>query len=525
MFSAIPIVYWLMLAPRSANATYSTELATMHEIRKLPVSPNLDLSRTSHNWACQLGHQRGVLVERKECPLDVRSFGFHLLVGGLAKFLNSYRSSFLGNLLPYNLHRRYEKTFWAAQKVSSRAAETASRAAETARRAAGGYRWVARDEQAGSDGQPGGPNTYEELTEQEKLQDDCDDQVKLLKQATELSQQERECKLYNEFDRFTSVKGESLHEYYLRFAQLMNDMHTIGMTMQQVQVNTKFLNSLPHEWSKFVNDFKLAKNMHTSNYDQLYAYPSQHEAHATETDDLDAFDSDCDEAPGATTVLMANLSSYNSDVIYEIESVAVQDTTSTEQQNAVIISVFDEITNCVAKMFKLDIEPLFSKLKNHKEAHEDYLKKTKEHTNTLRRIVKQARKLNPSDPYLEYACRLNRPLVLRLRILQAYDLTSLSAHQLCRKISCEDLGKLKPKADNGIFIDYASAKKAYQIYNKQTRQIMKTFHVDFDELISMASKKSSSGPALHEMTHGTISSGIVQKPPPSTPYVPPTKND
>ncbi|GJU97181.1 hypothetical protein Tco_1326452 [Tanacetum coccineum] len=46
------------------------------------------------------------------------------------------------------------------------------------------------------------------------------------------------------WDRFTSVKGESLHEYYLRFAQLINDMHTIGITMQQVPVNTKFLNAL-----------------------------------------------------------------------------------------------------------------------------------------------------------------------------------------------------------------------------------------------------------------------------------------
>ncbi|GJR04826.1 hypothetical protein Tco_0527810 [Tanacetum coccineum] len=36
-------------------------------------------------------------------------------------------------------------------------------------------------------------------------------------------------------------------------------MHTIGMKMKQVQVNTKFLNALPPEWSKFVTDVKLAK--------------------------------------------------------------------------------------------------------------------------------------------------------------------------------------------------------------------------------------------------------------------------
>ncbi|GJV72142.1 hypothetical protein Tco_1492137 [Tanacetum coccineum] len=108
------------------------------------------------------------------------------------------------------------------------------------------------------------------------------ERVKLLMQGTELSYQECECKLYNEFDKFTLVKGESLHEYYLCFAQLINDMHTIGMTMQQVQVNTKFLNALQPEWSKFVTDVKLAKNMYTTKYDQLYAYLSQYEGHANE---------------------------------------------------------------------------------------------------------------------------------------------------------------------------------------------------------------------------------------------------
>ncbi|GJT08686.1 hypothetical protein Tco_0843148 [Tanacetum coccineum] len=81
------------------------------------------------------------------------------------------------------------------------------------------------------------PKKYAKLSEKEKLQDDSKDiwdRVKLLMQGTELSYQERECKLYNEFDKFTSIKGESLHEYYLFFSQLINDMYTIGMTMQQV---------------------------------------------------------------------------------------------------------------------------------------------------------------------------------------------------------------------------------------------------------------------------------------------------
>ncbi|GJZ29856.1 retrovirus-related pol polyprotein from transposon TNT 1-94, partial [Tanacetum coccineum] len=50
-------------------------------------------------------------------------------------------------------------------------------------------------------------------------------------------------------------------------------------------------------------------------------------------------------------------------------------------------------------------------------------------------------------------------------------------------------------------------------------------HVDFDELTAMASEHSSSGPALHEMTPGTITSELVPNPPPSTPFVPPLRTD
>ncbi|GJY14822.1 hypothetical protein Tco_0385244 [Tanacetum coccineum] len=58
-----------------------------------------------------------------------------------------------------------------------------------------------------------------------------------------------------------------------------------------------------------------------------------------------------------------------------------------------------------------------------------------------------------------------------------------------------------------------------------TRRIIETIHVDFDELTLMASEHSSSGPALHEMTPVTISSGLVPNHPPSTPFVPPSRTD
>ncbi|GJZ35826.1 hypothetical protein Tco_0581643 [Tanacetum coccineum] len=157
---------------------------------------------------------------------------------------------------------------------------------------------------------------------------------------------------------------------------------------------------LPPEWSKFVTDVKLVKDLHTSNFDQLHAYLEQHELIANEvrfvvpvfspgddliaclnkamafltavassrkellnattakvkdiwlgnalslsdqgmqrdpgilagqkksdilphnargggTEDLDTYDSDCDDLSTAQAVLMANISNYGSDVILE----------------------------------------------------------------------------------------------------------------------------------------------------------------------------------------------------------------
>ncbi|GKB03604.1 retrovirus-related pol polyprotein from transposon TNT 1-94 [Tanacetum coccineum] len=69
----------------------------------------------------------------------------------------------------------------------------------------------------------------------------------------------------------------------------------------------------------------------------------------------------------------------------------------------------------------------------------------------------------------------------------------------------EDLGKFYAKADIGIFVGYALAKKAFGIYNRRTRIITETIHVTFDELTTMASEQFSSGPGLHYMTPTTSS--------------------
>ncbi|GJZ50985.1 retrovirus-related pol polyprotein from transposon TNT 1-94, partial [Tanacetum coccineum] len=74
----------------------------------------------------------------------------------------------------------------------------------------------------------------------------------------------------------------------------------------------------------------------------------------------------------------------------------------------------------------------------------------------------------------------------------------------------EDLGKLQPTADIGIFVGYAPSWKGYRIYNKRTRCIM-DIHVQFDELTEpIAPVQLRTGPAPIFLMPGQISSRLLE---------------
>ncbi|GJR45939.1 integrase, catalytic region, zinc finger, CCHC-type containing protein [Tanacetum coccineum] len=108
------------------------------------------------------------------------------------------------------------------------------------------------------------------------------DNVKMLLEGSELTKEDHESQLYDDFEHFCQHKGETNHDYYVRFAKLINDMLNIKMTMSRMQLNSKFVNNMLPEWGRFVTAVKLNRGLRDSNYDQLYAYLKQHEAHANE---------------------------------------------------------------------------------------------------------------------------------------------------------------------------------------------------------------------------------------------------
>nr|GEX01543.1 retrovirus-related Pol polyprotein from transposon TNT 1-94 [Tanacetum cinerariifolium] len=90
----------------------------------------------------------------------------------------------------------------------------------------------------------------------------------------------------------------------------------------------------------------------------------------------------------------------------------------------------------------------------------------------------------------------------------------------------EDLGKLQPTADIGIFVGYAPSRKGYRFYNKRTRRIMETIHVQFDELSElMASVQLGTRPASLFLMPRKIISGLVPNLFPAAPYVPLTNKE
>ncbi|GKC05397.1 hypothetical protein Tco_0997007, partial [Tanacetum coccineum] len=331
------------------------------------------------------------------------------------------------------------------------------------------------------------------------------ERIQLLMQGTSLTTQEKECKLYDAFDKLAYINGESLHQYYLIFTHQIYDMHIYNMKLEQFQ-----LYAYLEQHELYANEVRLMRERNqdplalsyqygstytTQNYSTTYpstphaiTYPSAPYPHAYslivhqeacpqpqsvpqieytvsivnqqthlakfpqidsglavpvfkqgddpidainkmmsflekvllvkaqgngkvlteeelefladpgivegpvtqsvmthnaayQADDLDAYDSDCDEISTAKVVLMANLSGYGSDVLseYLIESqnAAVQDTNSSAQQDALILSVFEQLSNQVTNYSKVNNdnlianETLYAELERYKEREKE----------------------------------------------------------------------------------------------------------------------------------------------------------
>nr|GEU94182.1 retrovirus-related Pol polyprotein from transposon TNT 1-94 [Tanacetum cinerariifolium] len=84
--------------------------------------------------------------------------------------------------------------------------------------------------------------------------------------------QEKKAKLFNEWERFTSNKGESIESYNHHFLKLMNDLKRNKHFPEKIASDLKFLKNLQLEWSQHVTIVHQTKDLHTADYTQLYDF-------------------------------------------------------------------------------------------------------------------------------------------------------------------------------------------------------------------------------------------------------------
>nr|GEY05693.1 retrovirus-related Pol polyprotein from transposon TNT 1-94 [Tanacetum cinerariifolium] len=471
---------------------------------------------------------------------------------------------------------------------------------------------------------------YEELSVAEKLQADCDlkatniilqglppdvyaivnhhkvakeiwDRVKFLMQGTKLSLQEKECNLYDEFDKFSFVKDSLQPTINLELALIRETrppFKTAGLLCNKFKrgkdkvmlalairamhsaeeanaawFKEKAMLAEAQESTQILDEKQLA---FLADPGTLYGQAAQTTIPNTvafQTEDLDAYDSDCDDVSNAKATLMANLSNYSSGVIsekaqrikptlYDGSVISSQHVASSVIDNEETL-ILEEVSR--SKILAKQNDPM-SKEKKVNTTPIKYVELNRLSKDFGKRFVpqqelsdEQAFWLQTSHPNTDQSAsslvKIKAPKELPKDVLlSVMNSTTLNGESVNLKSSntadsntpllpstglksstsasrsqpidsgCSkhmtgnrsqlmnfDLGKLNAKADIGIFVGYVPAKKAFRIYNKRTWKDMETIHVMFDELTAM--------------TPATSSSGLVLNPVPQQPFNPPTKND
>ncbi|GKC14992.1 hypothetical protein Tco_1011774, partial [Tanacetum coccineum] len=93
--------------------------------------------------------------------------------------------------------------------------------------------------------------------------------VQQMMKGSDIGIQEKNAKLFNEWERFTSTDVESIESYYHHFSKLMNDFNRNKHFLEKIASNLKFINNLQPKWSRHVTIVHQTKDLHTTDYTQL----------------------------------------------------------------------------------------------------------------------------------------------------------------------------------------------------------------------------------------------------------------
>nr|GEW21918.1 retrovirus-related Pol polyprotein from transposon TNT 1-94 [Tanacetum cinerariifolium] len=169
------------------------------------------------------------------------------------------------------------------------------------------------------------------------------------------------------------------------------------------------------------------------------------------------------------------------------------------------------------ELLKVDVAPLVLKLCKNMTAHTDYIRHTQEEAATLREIVESERLLSPLNTSLYYAsCAMGKSTK------KTHKPKSKDTNQEKLYLLHMDLyGPMRAVAtacftQNHSIIRLRHGKTPYELLHSKLPDLL-FFHV-FGALCYPTNDSENLGPALNEMTLGTISSRLMQSSSPSTSY-------
>nr|GEW49135.1 reverse transcriptase domain-containing protein [Tanacetum cinerariifolium] len=105
------------------------------------------------------------------------------------------------------------------------------------------------------------------------------ERIRRLMFGSDVTNHVRHSRLVDKFDKFKANKGKSLESVYERLTTLVNIMDRNNVRLIIVSINTKFLNCLQPEWSKYVTMVRHKQTGDIVSYDQLYNSLVQFEPH------------------------------------------------------------------------------------------------------------------------------------------------------------------------------------------------------------------------------------------------------
>nr|GEY76842.1 hypothetical protein [Tanacetum cinerariifolium] len=257
---------------------------------------------------------------------------------------------------------------------------------------------------------------YSEFSTIEAIQADCDvkatniilqglpPEVYALKPFKLTVMSRRQISFSKDFhQRSMHWKGESLRDFYLRFSLILNDKNIYNMKLEQFQAinhlmsfltavvtsrhpptNNQLRTSSNPRQQATINNERVTVQPIQGRQNPMTADPGIAETQSTQyvvtnnavyqVDDLDAYDSDCDEINSAKIALMTNLSHYGSDNLADSETditsdsniisyshymnesqyTTVQNSSSPAQQDDLILFVIEQLKTQVISCTKIN---------------------------------------------------------------------------------------------------------------------------------------------------------------------------